>query len=244
MLAMRWSVIVACASLAVGSGCDKLRKKHEPPPETGSGSAAPPAVGHSVTKLKEDAGSTLGSGTSGPQNTGPQVGSGSGSGSGHIMGGDGSPPHRNDDGQVHGPGGPVYMGRGLDCDAAHDHCLRDGVWFSVNNIVSGRLFRAVPVFEFEKQWWTWRGEPADAPVKLYKTQIAGNAKLSPGTSVIWFSSETSDKKWADSEYDALTSSRWEAGVIESQSSPTSAMVKGFGAVSLDTVRLITETRAP
>jgi hypothetical protein len=243
MSAMRWSVIVACASLTAISGCDKLRKKHEPPAETGSGSAGPPPVGHSVTKLKDDAGTALGSGVNGPQNTEPHVGSGSGSAA-HMVGGDGSPPHRNDDGQVHGPGGPVYMGKGIDCDASHDHCLRDGVWFSVNNIVAGKMFRALPVFEFEKQWFTWRGEPTDAPVKLYKTQIAGNAKLSPGTSVIWFSSETSEKKWADSEYDALTSSRWEAGVIESQTSPTSVMVKGFGAVPLDTVRLITETRAP
>jgi hypothetical protein len=243
MTSMRWHVIVACAALAAGSGCDKLRKKH-PPPETGSGSAGPPPAGHSVTRLKDDAGTVaLGSGISGPQNAGANVGSGSGSAA-HIMGGDGSPPHRNDDGRVHGPGGPVYMGKGIDCDASHDHCLRDGVWFSVNNIQAGKLFRALPVFEFEKQWFTWRGEPADPPVKLYKTQIAGNAKLAPGTSVIWFSSETSEKKFADSEYDAMTSSRWEAGVIETQTSPTSVMVKGFGAVSLDTVRLITETRAP
>ncbi|MEO8844258.1 MAG: hypothetical protein ABI591_25520 [Kofleriaceae bacterium] len=233
--------------MAAGSGCDKLRKKQEASSQTGSGSgsAAPPASGHSVTKLKEDAGVVaLGSGVSGPQNSGPHVGSGSGSGSAHVIGGDGSPAHRNDDGRVHGPGGPVFMGRGVECDAAHDHCLRDGVWFSVANIVAGRLFRALPVFEFEKQWFTWRGEPTETPGKVYKTQIAGSGSVAAGTAVIWFSSETSEKKFADSEYDAMTSSRWEAGVVESQTSPTMVMVKGYGAVSLDTVRLITESRAP
>jgi hypothetical protein len=142
------------------------------------------------------------------------------------MGGDGSPSARADDGRVHGPGGPVYMGNGVTCDAAHDHCLRDGVWFSVNNIQAGKLYRALPVFEFEKKWWTWRGEPADDPVKLYKTQIAGNAKIAPGTAVIWFSSETSDGKWAESEYEALTSSRWEAGVVEAQRRRGSAVADG------------------
>jgi len=136
------------------------------------------------------------------------------------------------------------MGRGVTCDAQHDHCLRDGVWFSVNRIEAGKLFRAVPVFEFEKKWWTWRGEPADDPVKLYKTQIAGNAKLAPGTQVIWYSTESSENKWADSEYEAVTSSRWEAGVVEEQVSPTVVMIKGFGAAPLDTIRLITETRGP
>jgi hypothetical protein len=241
MIAMRRLVIVSCAIL-VGVGCDELRKKHEEP-TAGSGSAAPPPTGHSITKLKDDAGGTGSGSGMGPQNS-VVAGTGSGHGTAHVMGGDGAAATRADDGRIHGPGGPVFMGRGVDCDAAHDHCLRDGVWFSVGNIQPGKLFRALPVFEFEKKWWTWRGEPADTPVKLYKTQIAGNAKLAPGTSVIWFSSETSDKKWADSEYEALTSSRWEAGVIEAQQAPTVVMIKGWGPASLDTIRLITETRDP
>lgn len=161
------------------------------------------------------------------------------------MGGDGSPAYRGDDGRMHGPGGPVFMGhQDVPCDAAHDHCLRDGVWFSVANIQPGKLYRALPVYELDKKWWTWRGEPHEPEGKLYKTQIAGNASLSPGTPVIWYSTETSDGKFAESEYEALTSSRWEAGVIESQQSKTVVMIKGFGAASLDTIRLITETRAP
>jgi hypothetical protein len=226
-------VTLACA-IATLCGCDELRKKHAPEPVPVSNE--PPKTGHSVTVLKPDAGTGSGSG---------HVGSGAGSGKKeHLMGGNGSPAARADDGRIHGPGGPVYMGRGVTCDAAHDHCLRENMWFSVNNIQAGKLYRALPVFEFEKKWWTWRGEPADQPVRLYKTQIAGNAKIAPGTSVIWFSSETSDGKWADSEYEALTSSRWEAGVVESQQSPTVVMIKGYGAATMDTIRLITETRAP
>ena len=229
---------VAVAALA-GGACDKLRKKEEPAVAAGSGSAVPHATGHSVTKLKDPAlagsGSGSGSGSAAPVAT---------HGSAHLMGGDGSPAYRADDGRVHGPGGPVYMGSGVSCDATRDHCLRDGVWFSVGNIQPGKLFRALPVFEFEKKWYTWRGEPAEPPVKLYKTQIAGNATIAPGTAVIWYSTETSDTKWADSEYEALVSSRWEAGVVESQQSKTVVMIKGWGAASLDTIRLITETRDP
>jgi len=239
---MRRRVMLACAAIAF-AGCDKLRKKHEDASTSGSGSAEPPKTGHSVTKLKADAGTGSGSGSAhaGSAHAGSAQGSAHAE---HLMGGDGSPSYRADDGRVHGPGGPVFMGRGVQCDAAHDHCLRDGVWFSVNSIQPGKLYRAVPVYEFEKQWYTWRGELAEPPVKLYKTQIAGNAKLAPGTSVIWYSSETSDGKWSNSEYEAMTSSRWEAGVVESQQSATVVMIKGFGATTLDTVRLITAQRDP
>ena len=237
-------VTLACAIAAL-AGCDKLRKKHEPDPEPVA-SNAPPKSGHSVTHLKEDAAVATGSSTTHvtPATGGSASAPGAGSGSAeHLVGGDGSPAHRGDDGRLHGPGGAVFMGRGVTCDAAHDHCLRDGVWFSVSNIQPGKLYRALPVFEFEKKWWSWRGEP-DEPVKLYKTQIAGNARIAPGTSVIWFSNENTGPKWADSEYEALTSSRWEAGVVERQDSPTVVEIQGFGPTPLDTIRLITETRAP
>ncbi|MEO6776537.1 MAG: hypothetical protein ABI467_26565 [Kofleriaceae bacterium] len=244
----RMKVVLACA-IAVVASCDKLRKQHEPDPEP-VGSNEPPKSGHSVTVIKDhapavEADSAAGSATA----TGTASASATGSGDGsakreHVAGGDGSPAARGDDGRVHGPGGPVYMGRGMTCDAAHDHCLRDGIWFSVNRIEAGKQFRAVPVFEFETKWWTWRGEPADDPVKLYKTHVVDRAQLASGTPVIWFSNETSDAKWPESEYEAVTSSRWEAGVVEAQQSASIVMIAGFGAVPLDTVRVLTETRAP
>ena len=212
---MRRSLVILCA-LSLAGGCDKLKKK-EVPADNGSAAPVSHATGHSVTKLNED-------GTPDrplppvphPENHPSMGGSGSSATEGHMLGGNGAAAYRGDDGRVHGPGGGVFMGRGIDCDAAHDHCLRDGVYFSVANIVSGKLYRATPSYEFEKKWWTWNGQAIDDPGKLYKTQIAGNAKLSSGTQVIFFSAETSDTKWADSEYRALTSSRWEAGVVDSQ----------------------------
>ncbi len=240
---MRSFVILACV-LVVGSGCDKLRKKADPDPEpVTAGSSGPPKVAHSSTKLK---GSATGGATD-RDGGGSARGSAAAAGSDHAphnMGGDGSPAFRDNDGKVHGPGGPVFMGRGVDCDAAHDHCLREGVWFAVTTIKPGRLYRAVPVYELESKWYTWRGEAADTDGKVYQTQIAGNAQLASGTPVIWFSNETNDHKWADTEYEALTSSRWEAGVIDRQESPTVVMIKGWGSAPLDSVRVITAQRDP
>jgi hypothetical protein len=109
--------------------------------------------------------------------------------------------------------------------------------------VAGKLFRAVPAFTFEDKWYTWRGEPAEDEGKLYKTQMAGTTPIAAGTSVIFFSSETSDTKWADSEYEALTSSRWEAAVTEQASSGHGTVrIKGFGDTSQDSVRLIVDTK--
>jgi hypothetical protein len=165
---------------------------------------------------------------------------------GQVVGGNGSPAFRDPQGHVHGPGGPIFMGHGVDCDAAHDHCMRPEVWFSVGNIVPGKLYRALPVFTFEDKWWTWRGQE-DSPIKLYRTKLAGKDPVPANTPIVFFSAETSSTKWLDSEYEALTSSRWEAGVTESASvgGPTGAVkVKGWGDVQTDTVRVIVEARDP
>jgi hypothetical protein len=163
--------------------------------------------------------------------------SGSGSGSGSA----GAPAFRDDDGHVHGPGGPVFMGRAAPCDAAHDHCLRPGGVFSVDKIVRGKLFRAVPVYAFEGTWYTWRGE-LTKPVKTYRTVLAGKTPIAAGRRVIFFAAETSSGKWADTEYEALVSSRWEAAVTASAGSNGSVKIAGFGSTPLDTVRLIVETK--
>src|SRR3569832_2585069 len=124
---MRRMVTLACAIAAL-AGCDKLRKKHDPDPEPVA-SNEPPKSGHSVPHLKEDAAVATGSSTThvtlatGGSASAPGAGSGSAE---HLVGGDGSPAHRGDDGRLHGPGGAVFMGRGVTCVAAHDHCLRGG----------------------------------------------------------------------------------------------------------------------
>ena len=131
--------------------------------------------------------------------------------------------------------------RAPSCDAGRNHCLRKGVWFAANKIERGRLFRATPSFVFEKKWYDFVGEPVDTSGKLYKTKPVGNDSLSPGQDGDFFSSENDDSKWADSEYEALTSSRWEAGVVESASARRSR-ISGWGEVPKDTIRVITQTK--
>jgi hypothetical protein len=251
-------LLLLVGTLALTLGCKK--PKHETVDDTPAGSAK---VGHSVTKVGSDA--EAGSGmphAPGSDNAGsgghltqvPDSGSAAGSGEGSAKanvtnsppaGGNGAAAYRDDSGHVHGPGGPVFMGRGMSCDDKHDHCMRKGVWFSVGNIVAGKLYRAVPVFELEKKWWTWRGQEDEAAGKMYMTKLAGNSTLSGGTPIIWFSDETDSHKWADSEYEALTSSRWEAGVVDSMFSAAKVKVKGWNdAVPMDTVRVITEWKTP
>jgi hypothetical protein len=220
--------------------CKKPKKDPEPEPPPG-----PPKVGHSVTKMhgSDDEGSGSGSGSAGSGSAGSAVAATPDAPPGSVVGGNGAPAFRDAQGRVHGPGGPVFMGRGVDCDAAHDHCLRPDVWFSVGNIVPGKLYRALPVYKLEDKWWTWRGDE-EQPVKVYMTKQVGTAKLSPGTPVIWFSSDTSAPKWADSEYEALTSSRWEAGVVDLPSSGGTVKIKGWGAADMDTVRVIVQVKDP
>ena len=98
------------------------------------------------------------------------------------------------------------------------------------------------MFQFEDKWWSWRGEEQTV-THLYRTDIA-TTKLARGDTVIWFSADTATKKWADLEYDALTSGRWETAIVDR----VNATAKTFSAkgwpdpIELDTARVIVETK--
>lgn len=164
-----------------------------------------------------------------------------GTGERKHWGGDGSPAYRDSANRPHGPGGPLYMGKGELCTDKLDHCLRPGVWFAVDNVVPGKLFRGTPVFELDGKWWTWRGEPAEYKF-LFRTRVADNiVDLEVGKPIVWFVEESPTRKWLDNEHDVHTSSRWSVGVIESLEGST-IRVRGWGTVSLESVRIIVEEK--
>jgi hypothetical protein len=229
MTGMR-SLVIASAVLAL-CGCKKAEPPADDPPPTGSAK-----VGHGTFKThgtpenpgSDTAGSAEATADPPPPTTDDED--------------VGKPPYRDDSGHLHGPGGPVNMGSGPDCDAGRNHCLRKGVWFAAHNIESGRQFRATPSFTFENKWYDFEGNPVDTGGKLYMTKPVGNDPISAGQQVIYFSSENDDSKWANSEYDALTSSRWEAGVVESVSGDK-IRISSWGDVPKDTIREITQTKS-
>lgn len=159
-----------------------------------------------------------------------------------LWGGNGSPPYYDDEGHLHGPGGPVFMGKGPECNAERDHCMREGVWFAVDNLVAGKLYRATPIYEFEKKWYNWRGKEVTF-AQRFKTKVATKETVAVGDPIIWFIDENANRKFVDNEYDALTSSRWEAGYVE-QLMGEKVRVKGwtYGLVPLDTIRVIVERK--
>ncbi|HEX5058146.1 MAG TPA: hypothetical protein VFV99_02245 [Kofleriaceae bacterium] len=155
-------------------------------------------------------------------------------------GGNGSPPYRDSHNAPHGPGGPVYMGRGEPCTNKIDHCLRPGVWFAADNVVAGSLFRGTPVFELEGKWWTWRGDEAEYKF-LFKTKVADKvAEVEVGKPVLFFVEE-GGRKWLDNEYDMLTSSRWSLGVVDAATADA-ITIRGWGPVSLESIRVIVEKK--
>jgi hypothetical protein len=232
-------VRLAIVLFVLAAGCKKQDEAPDPEP-----TSTEPARGHSVTRMKggdEDGedGATAKASASGPGDAGAAP-----TADAALFGGNGTPAHRDDEGRIRGPGGPVFMGRGPECNGERDHCLRDGVWFAVDNLVAGKLYRATPIFEFEDKWYTWRGKEESFAMR-FKTKVGTKQTLRAGDPVIWFIDENASKKFVDNEYDALTSSRWSAGVIESVESER-IRVKGwsYGMVPIDTTRVIVETKRP
>jgi hypothetical protein len=207
-------------------GCKK-HQNQDPAPEP----PAEPSRGHSVTHFHKDADDS-GSASGETAEATPDA---------HVIGGDGSPAYRDKQGHVHGPGGPVYMGKGPPCDASRDHCMREGVWFAASNLLPGSMFRAVPAFELEGQWYDWRGNDVE-PGKLFKTEIATMDKIGAGTPIVFLTPETSGEPWVNSEYDALTTSRWDVGyVTEINPGAKTFRVKGWpDELSIDLARVITQ----
>jgi hypothetical protein len=221
-------------ALCLVAGCKKHTVEEAPPPVP-----AEPSRGHSVTHFK-DAGHAdeAAEAKAGSDDGGVDDG---GTADAATFGGNGSPAYRDEHGHVHGPGGPVYMGRSQPCDASRDHCMRDGVWFAADNYDSKHLFRAVPAFKFEDTWYNWRGAEVDSG-KLFKTELATVDKLRAGSPAIVWLPENDSATWPENEYQALTSSRWDVAVIQSvnRSAKTFRIPTWPQDLPIDTARVITQ----
>jgi len=155
------------------------------------------------------------------------------------------PAYRDPDGRVHGPGGPVNMGKGPNCDAAHDHCMRDGVWFAAGNYMQGKLYRATPCFEFDGKWYNFRGDPIDDGGKLFRTRVAKPEEVVAGKPIVFFTPEDDARdKWVNTQYDALTSSRWDVGVPDSVNTGTKTFItKAWpDPIDIETARVVVEEK--
>ena len=121
---MRWLVLPLIFVVA----CKKKEEPAADPPPSG-----PPATGHSVTKVKDDGTGATGSGSenAGGHSSTTNTAAGSAQESGppadaSLYGGNGKPAFKDDGGHVHGPGGPIYMGRGPDCTLFTPECTPPG----------------------------------------------------------------------------------------------------------------------
>ncbi|HSN27886.1 MAG TPA: hypothetical protein VLT45_16470 [Kofleriaceae bacterium] len=193
---------------------------------------ATPSTGHSVTHIKDASEGSAAMATAGAVDAAPKVG------------GNGQPAYRGDDGHVHGPGGPVFIGEGPMCDASIDHCQRGDGWFCATKFAAGAMYRATPCFEFEGKWWSWRGEEIDKGGLVFKTRVAKPGDVKAGDPVVFFTPESHPRdKFVNSEYEALTSSRWDVGVADSASGSTWVTKAWPDPIDLDVTRVVVEQKS-
>lgn len=215
-------------------GCKKKDPEPEPDPTPTTGTR-----GHSITKVQDEPAEHAehaehaGSAEAGSDETDAGVDNKN------------KPAYRDDHGRVHGPGGGVYGGRMPDCTPERDHCLREGVWFASGPYHEGSLFRATPVFEFEGKTWTWLGDeyPENEYEWLLKTKAATKADIRVGEPIVWVIRGMGDNTdFLSSEKEALTSSRWDVGIVERIESDYVRVSGWAGNVKLDTIRVVTEKK--
>ncbi|HEY6037316.1 MAG TPA: hypothetical protein VIV58_23710 [Kofleriaceae bacterium] len=120
--------------------------------------------------------------------------------------------------------------------------MRPGVLFAAENVVAGSLFRGVPAFELEGKWWTWTGQPATYKF-LFTTRVTDKiSDFVVGKPIVFLSQESAHELWLDNEYEALTSSRWEVGVVQAIDKDT-IRVQGWGPVPLAYARVVVDDKA-
>jgi hypothetical protein len=105
----------------------------------------------------------------------------------------------------------------------------------------GSLFRAVPAFQLEDKWYDWRGNDVESGA-LFKTELAKLETIKVGSPVVFLVPESSGDQWLESEYDALTTSRWDVAYVDGVNrSAKTFRVKGWpDDMSIDVARVITQ----
>ncbi len=223
-------------ALVVVAGC---KKKPEVAPKDAEAAAKPKHkhVHHEddETPIEVADGSGSGSG-SGSDDSGGSDGSGSGSGSAQSTMG----AHRDPNGAIHGPGGPIFEGRGKVCDAAANHCQRDG-WFTAEDYAPGKFYRATPAFKLDGKWYSYLGEEVEG--KGFRTEVAKPSTLKAGKPVIVFTHDNEQNdKFTDVEMDALTSSRWKLVVVDRVTGGAFTVRGWDDTFPIDSARVVVEQK--
>jgi len=127
------------------------------------------------------------------------------------------PAFRDEDGDAHGPGGPI-SDEPRDCGPAHDHCLRANGYFAIVDYAGVGPEPRWPVFRLDGKWLAyWKGKPAGGTV--YRTIPATVENMREAREIYVFLAERHDGKATlptgtvlsaipTSEKEALTSGRW------------------------------------
>ena len=107
-----------------------------------------------------------------------------GSGSGSADDDGGKPAYRDEDGHVHGPGGPCSSANRRTATRPAITCLRKSVWFAAGNIEHGRQFRAVPAFQVGRPGTRGAASPSTAAPSSTRRRLSAKRAVA-GKSVIF-----------------------------------------------------------
>lgn len=123
------------------------------------------------------------------------------------------------------------------CDAANDHCLREGTWFV--EVRLGKMRRIEPVFEAGGTWRKWSSGDELEGGPAHRTRPATLEDLAVGGQVIFLGTN----RVPPSEAEAY--SHWRLETIHSIDAGTRTFEfgkTGSGDHSVDLARVIVETR--
>jgi hypothetical protein len=105
------------------------------------------------------------------------------------------------------PGGPLTLDKQT-CDAANDHCLREGTWFL--EVVKAGFPTIAMVYQADGRWWDWGSGTEVTGGRAHRSRPARPEELEVGDTVLFFSSRDYVPR---SEHDIYQ--HWRLGTIHS-----------------------------
>jgi hypothetical protein len=109
----------------------------------------------------------------------------------------------------------IATGAGGSCGPEHNHCVRAGTWFSVEDILPGSGHPATPVFEKDGEWVSYEdGEVMSWGTYVLRTEVATPAKVKPHDALIVWRPNDGEPAFPTSEAQAQTRSRWLVTVVK------------------------------
>jgi hypothetical protein len=117
--------------------------------------------------------------------------------------------------QLQGAGAPVALAASSACGPDHNHCVKPGTWFAVENLLPGSGHPAKPVYEKDGKYIAYEdSEEISWGYRVLRTEVAVPAKVKHKEVLVVWRPHDGEPPYPTSEEQAQSQSRWLVMIVD------------------------------